>query len=207
MAHHRRVYDPAEADDPGPPGTRRTRGQQPTPDEIFKQSDGDRAEVVDQLDFPIQRATMQAFHECGVRDMESGMQLYQVDPAINLREAIPTTSAARMSNLFRSAAFNDPLRSAARAFGFINSLCDAGTIKRMKLLHSVVASPASVPEPIPLESFVSAGYTWGDYKNLFRVTMTTLRADDEFEICAMTVCVIVHPELPPSVLVEHEYDG
>jgi hypothetical protein len=59
---------------------------------------------------------------------------------------------------------------------------------------------SSVPEPIPLEPFVSARWSSRDDKSVFKVVVTTLRVDCVFEICTVLV------ELLSSVFMWYQYD-
>lgn len=92
--HHRHVCDSAEAADPGVRDTCRSAARG-----IFEEWHCDTAEVAGLLDLPVQAVTAQAFHDCRVRHTESGMQPCQVAPGSTVREAMPTSSAARMSDL------------------------------------------------------------------------------------------------------------
>jgi hypothetical protein len=112
-------------------------------------------------------------------------------PGSDFREAIPITSAARMADLlqsFESAEFRGWPRSAVSDLGFISFLFHARTINGTKMMYSAVANQSCIPEPIPLESFVSARRSSLDYESLCRVAMAVMRVVHAFESRRRTFC-------------------
>jgi hypothetical protein len=70
---------------------------------------------------------------------------------------------------------------------FINLLCDAGTVKIIKVVHCAISNPTRLCEILPLEAYENDGWTVADYESFFTETVTDLyqRGSPEIEICGI----------------------
>jgi hypothetical protein len=60
----------------------------------------------------------------------------------------------------------------ARDVRFVNFICDLGTVLHIKFVRSGLATPAAVPEILPLNPQVNDDWNPGQYESFFCENMT-----------------------------------
>jgi hypothetical protein len=83
--------------------------------------------------------------------------------------------------------FEERFRIIRQENRFINPLCDAGTVKSIKIVHGAISNLTRLCEIIPLEPYENDGWTAADDESLFTETVTDLyqRGNSDIEICGI----------------------
>jgi hypothetical protein len=135
------------------------------------------AELAAKLDFVINAVVSPHFRVFVVDVMELGVELNKVAPGANFCDIFPSWSHATMSERFLKRGydvFGKCFRIIRQEHRFINLLCDARTVKSIKIVHRAISNPTRLCEILPLEPPENDGRTAADYESFFTETTTDL---------------------------------
>jgi hypothetical protein len=164
-------------DDPGFPDRVRERLPEPTLEHVLNTTCDLIAELAGKLDFAI-NAVISPHIRAFVADvMELGVELNKLFPGANFYDILPSWSHATMSKRLRKRGhdvFEERFRIVRQEHRFIHLLCDAGTVKSIKVVHSAITNPTHLCEIVPLEPYENDGWAAADYESFLTDAVTDL---------------------------------
>jgi hypothetical protein len=133
-----------------------------------------------------------------------GARMIKAFPNIKLEERIPVFTATSISEEIRTvgqARFNERATEIARDVRFVNFICDAGTVQRIKVVHSGLTNPSALSDFLPLLPRPNTNYDAAKYEAFFREHITELLV----RFPRIEICGIICDNLPAQVAGLHAF--
>jgi hypothetical protein len=148
---------------------------------------------------PINIVSTTTFHQFVIKLMEHGIEINHLAPDADFAEAMTAPSHARLADVLHigwTKAFSQRLEIICRDHRLVNSLCDAGTVVTIQVVHAAPSSPSHRPSVLPLEAYANTNWMGEQYFELFRETVTSpLDAHPPLEICGI-ICDNLPAQVP-----------